>query len=136
MKAELAIGFFSALQTVTDVLASAPGHAQLPDKSLGTGVKFETSKPMTLQEVETARAMWNANRQCRGVLGSIKLDQTGHMICETRQWTLEGLSLAQRLHALRSMDAKFAICGHRGFCGFSDACEHRNMIRRLFHISL
>ena len=75
------------MQILTDLDAHAHPITLLPS-NLGVGVKLDRVLPTS--EVRRLMRALQANSQFRAVAGSFRVAEGGHLICEVRQWTLQG----------------------------------------------
>jgi len=99
----LALGLFTALQVATDLHAQAPRLVKLPS-SLGPGVALD--KKMDTAEVAALTRLLNGNSQFRRVAGSFDVATGGHLVCEVRQWTMQGFTRQQATAWMQSLSAE------------------------------
>jgi hypothetical protein len=86
----LKIGFFTALQTLTDIHNQATHLVILP-AALGAGVKLDA--PLDAAQVLELVSYCNGQSQFREVgRGCFNVVEGGHLLCECRQWILQGMS--------------------------------------------
>ena len=98
LQSVMTCGSFSRLQVLSDVAeAFGVGMVQLP-RSFGPGVRFDAA-PLKLKELAEVRDRLNQSGEFRAAFGgSAAVCQTGHLICEARQYVWGGMQPAALTH--------------------------------------
>jgi hypothetical protein len=97
------IGFFTALQILSDVAAISKTLITMPN-NLGPGVKLDIG--FTIDDMRQFVSQANAKRGFVTAFGcNLNILTGGHLVCEIRQWVLQGMIEKMILEFLTSLSS-------------------------------
>ena len=97
---------------------------ELP-KELGKGVKLDDA--LNTSQVKSLVEHINQNSQLRTIAGSFDVVEGGHLVCEVRQWTLQGFAQQQAWSWMRQLSTASV--------GPEDRQEWNQLVEQLLQLS-